>query len=66
MEPGELSQYQQELIKRSRKNQAKSPKLFPHLGEQREVMHHIEPLQLMVAMGVEPTTIRLRSACPSN
>ncbi len=58
VEVEELSEYQQELNKRFRKNQAPTDKLFPFLGEQREVMHHIELLQYMVQKGVVVTELR--------
>jgi hypothetical protein len=57
VEMDELSEYQQELTKKFRKNAPRTPKLFPFLGEQRQVLHHIDLLKYMVEIGVEVTDV---------
>lgn len=56
VEQEELSLYQQTLIEKFRKKStAKTTKLFPFLGEHREVLHQIDLLQYYVELGVVVT-----------
>jgi hypothetical protein len=58
VEEEELSLYQRELIGKFRKKSvAKTSKLFPYLGEHRQVLHQIDLLQYYVELGVEVTEV---------
>jgi hypothetical protein len=58
VEEEELSLYQRELIAKFRKKSAaKTSKLFPYLGEHRQVLHQIDLLQYYVELGVEVTEV---------
>jgi hypothetical protein len=53
----ELSPYQRELMEASGAKRQPREKLFPFLGEHREVLHHIELLQYMMQLGVKVTEV---------
>ena len=52
----ELSEYQRDMFEKNGRN-IKSEKLFPFLGEQRNMMHHIELLQFWIELGVKVTEV---------